>query len=311
MEKWGFESIYSDFSTGAVAGGRLHIKPLKFTALGSIPVLSNLEVGATFAGDMNDKAGVEVGILNPATNAFNATIDNGSLSTYGFDIGLPLLKSPFASIELYADYAKIVNFGDGVSSGLLFDFNGLGLITASLKFERRWNSTQYIPSYFGPLYDIERFSAVYNSKNGSTTVFSKINELRSMTDPENGFFGALSLDVLHYIDVYGGYQRLDKLPTSGILNLRGEVAPTDMPFVARAGYDKINIIDESDLFKLDDRSTFYAELGYKPYTYLLVSMVYQWTFTPIRDDDKNIIGYQPQKKIEPRISFVYPFSVGH
>jgi hypothetical protein len=311
MEKWGFESIYSDFSTSGVAGGRLHFNPFKFTSLSNIWLLSNLEIGATFAGDFNDKAGVEAGIINPTTSAFTALVDNGSLSTFGFDLGLPLFKSSFTSLELYADYAKIVNFGDGISSGLLFKFNGAGLLNASLKFERRWNSSQYIPSYFGALYELERFSATYNASNHATTVASRINALRGITDSQNGFFGALTLDVMHYVNILGGYQRLDKLPQSGILNLRGEVAPTDAPYVVRAGYDKVNIIDETDMFKLDDRSTFYAELGYKPYSYLLVSMVYQWTFTPIRDNDKNIIAFAPQKKVEPRISFIYPFNVGH
>ncbi len=305
MDKWGFESIYSDFSEGSVVGTRLHIKPLQFTSLSVIPILSGLEIGASFAGDFNSKAGVESGLLDPKTQAFTATVDNGSMSEFGFDIGLPLLNSSVLNIELYTDYAKIVNFGDGISSGLLFNFNGLGLATASLKFERRWNSKEYIPSYFGSLYEIERFNATYNSP--ITTVTSKANELRAAIDPQNGFFGSLTVDVLHLLTIYGGYQRLDKNPQSGILNMRAEVAPPSVPFVARAGYDKTNIIDEKDLFTLDNRSALFAELGYKPYSYLLVSMIYQWTFTPMRDKDDNIIGFEPQKKIEPRISFIYPF----
>ena len=75
----------------------------------------------------------------------------------------------------------------------------------------------------------------------------------------------------------------------------------------RAGYDKINIKDEKDLFTLDDRSFLFAELGYKPWPYILVSMVYNWTFSPVRDGKDNIVDYKPQEKIEPRISFIYPF----
>ena len=306
MDKWGFESIYSDFSEGSVVGTRVHIKPLQFTSLSVIPVISGLEIGASFAGDYNSKAGVEAGSLNPATNTFTSSIDDGSISVYGFDLGLPLLTSSMLNIELYTDYAKIVNFGDGVSAGFLFNFNGLGLATAALKFERRWNSKEYIPSYFGSLYEIERFNATYVSPT-RTDVQSRAQELRAATDPQNGFFGSLSIDVLHLLDIYGGYQRLDKLPQSGILNMRAEVAPTSVPFVVRAGYDKNNIIDEKDLFTLDNRSALYAEVGYKPYPYLLVSMLYQWTFTPLRDKDDNITGFEPQKKIEPRVSFIYPF----
>jgi hypothetical protein len=41
--------------------------------------------------------------------------------------------------------------------------------------------------------------------------------------------------------------------------------------------------------------------------YILVSIIYNWTFAPVRDDNRNIISYEPQKRIEPRISFIYPF----
>ncbi|KAB2846771.1 MAG: hypothetical protein F9K45_01175 [Melioribacteraceae bacterium] len=112
--------------------------------------------------------------------------------------------------------------------------------------------------------------------------------------------------MLNTFDILGSYQRLDKDPASGILHISSEVAPEGIPYVVRAGYDKINIKNEKDLFKLDDRSYLYFEFGYKPYEYLLVSMVYNWTFTPVRDADDNILRYEPQKRIEPRVSLIYP-----
>ena len=108
-------------------------------------------------------------------------------------------------------------------------------------------------------------------------------------------------------DVYGSYQRLDKYPKSGELNLRAAFEPEEMPIVLRAGYDKINIQDEKDAFTLDDRSYLFAEAGYKPVEYILVSLLYSWTYTPVRGNDDRIISFEPQKRIEPRISFIYPF----
>jgi hypothetical protein len=37
-------------------------------------------------------------------------------------------------------------------------------------------------------------------------------------------------------------------------------------------------------------------------------MVYYWTYEPVRDLQKNIVGYKPQKRVEPRISFIYPLN---
>ncbi|MFO7444761.1 MAG: hypothetical protein R6W90_00265 [Ignavibacteriaceae bacterium] len=64
------------------------------------------------------------------------------------------------------------------------------------------------------------------------------------------------------------------------------------------------------MFTLDDRSYLFTELGYKPMPYLLVSMVYSWTFTPVRGANDDVISYEPQRRIEPRISFIFPFDFG-
>lgn len=301
---FGLESIYSTFAEAGVVGLRGHVKPLKFTPLGVIPVIGNFEVGATFAGDFNKNASVINGSYTTSSNTINKTNSNGSLQIVGFDLGLPLVSTGIFNLKLYADYSKIINFGSGVATGVIAEFNGLGLINASAKLERRFNNARYIPSYFNSFYEIERFQV--NSSNGTFT--SKAAKLDTII-ADNGYYGELFIDFIGLVDVVGSYQRLDKDPNSGILHLVTEIAPSSLPFVARAGYDKIAIRGEKDLFKLDDRSYLFFELGYKPYSFLLVSMVYQWTFAPLMDNDKHIIGYETQKRIEPRVTFIYPFNM--
>jgi hypothetical protein len=301
---FGLESIYSTFAEAGVVGLRGHVRPLKFTSLGVIPIIGNFEVGATFAGDFNKDASVTKGSYTVASNTINKTTSNGSLQIVGFDLGLPLLSSGIVNVKLYTDYSKIINFGSGVATGIIAEFNGLGLINASAKLERRFNNARYIPSYFNSFYEIERFQA--NPSNGTFT--SKAAKLDTII-ADNGYYGELLIDFIGLVDVVGSYQRLDKTPDSGILHIVAEIAPSSLPFVARTGYDKVNIRQEGDIFKLDDRSYLYFELGYKPYPYLLVSMVYQWTFAPLMDNDKHIIGYEPQKRIEPKVTFIYPFNM--
>jgi hypothetical protein len=301
---FGLESIYSTFGEAGVVGLRGHVRPLKYTSLGVIPIIGNLEVGGTFAGDFNKYASVIKGKYNATTNAIDSVNSHGSLQIVGLDLGLPLISTGIVGVKLYTDYAKIINFGSGVSAGIIAEFNGLGLVNASAKLERRFNNARYIPSYFNSLYEIERFQT--NSSNGP--VISKAAKLDTII-ADNGYYGELFINFIGLVDIVGSYQRLDKDPNSGILHVLTEVAPNTLPFVARAGYDKINIRGEKDLFKLDDRSYLYFELGYKPYPYLLVSMIYQWTFAPLMDADKHIIGYEPQKRIEPRVTFIYPFNM--
>ena len=71
------------------------------------------------------------------------------------------------------------------------------------------------------------------------------------------------------------------------------------------GYDKKNV---GSIFKLDNNSLLYAQVGYKPEPYLIVSILYQWTFEEIRDSASGtVVGYKPQKRIEPKLSFVVHF----
>jgi len=299
----GFESIYSSFAEAGILGLRVDIRPLKYTSLSEIPIIGDLEAGLSYAGDYNDKAGIVAGNYNVQTGKFSPTINEGSINIIGADIGLPLLSYEMLNIKVYADYSKIINYGSGVATGILGELNPFGLVRAHAKLERRFNQKHYLPSYFGPLYEIERFRL---GKEG--TVQSKIQQLKLNENADNGTFGELGMNVLGIFNITGSYQRLDKTPRSGALHLYSEIAPEEFPFLLRAGYDKTNIGNETAIFKLDDKSNMFFEVGYKPVEFLVVSLVYDWTFTPVRDADKNVIDYVPQKRIEPRIYFVYPFT---
>ncbi len=306
---FGFESIYSTFAEAGVVAVRGYVRPLRFTSLADIPIISNLEVGGTYAADFNKYSGVVfnnvlVPSASPVPRYITEETDKGRIQIVGADLGLPIIRSSMLNVELYTDYAKIINYGSGVASGIMVDLNGLGILNASAKLERRFNQAHYIPSYFNSLYEIERYKI--DTTNG--TYSSKATMLANLTNPDNGYFGELDLHFAGLLDVIGSYQRLDKTPNSGELHLVANVSTQGMPIVVRGGYDKINIGSETQLFKVDNNSFMYFELGYKPLPYLVVALVYNWTFTPIRDSNNNIIDYQPQKRIEPRISFEYPLT---
>ena len=302
---FGIDTVYGNFGQAGVAGLRGYVRPLQFTDLAEIPIIGKFEIGASYAADFHEYAGVDVGNYNAASDKFSATHDYGTISILGIDFGLPILRTGIADVDLYFDYAKIIDFGSGTALGVMAEFNGLGLVNIHTRMERRFNGKNYLPSYFNSFYELERFKL---NKTGNF-VTSKVQQLAN-ADVGNGWYGELYFSVIGTFNVLGSYQRLDDYPQSGILHLASEIAPESLPFILRAGYDKVNIKDEKDLFKLDDRSYLFTEFGYKPYPFMIVSLVYNWTFTPIRDADDNIIDYKPQKRIEPRISFIFPVSFG-
>ncbi len=300
---FGFESVYGSFGESGVFGIRGFIRPLLLTSLADVPIIGNIELGATYATDFNENVGVLDGAIDSQTDEFTATQDVGSIGILGFDVGLPIIRSGIFGFDLYFDYSQIIDYGSGTALGGIVRLDGLGLVNVRAKMERRFNGDNYLPSYFNSFYELERF------KFNSGVVNSKIQLLESDINVGDGYYGELLVRLLGTFDIIGSYQRLDDHPESGIFHAASEIAPEGFPYVLRAGYDKVNIRDEKDLFTLDDRSYLFAELGYKPYPYVLVSMVYNWTFTPLRDANDKIYDYKPQKKIEPRISFVYPFSM--
>jgi hypothetical protein len=300
----GFESIYSRFAEAGVVGLRGYVRLLQFTSAYDIPVIGNLEIGLSYAGDYDKYAGIISGYYDQSKNEFVTLSNKGFINIFGVDIGFPLFRSGMFSSTLYTDFSKIIDFGSGVAVGLITNYNSLGLITASAKLERRFNNSKYIPSYFNSLYEVERFEV--NKSTGS--FISKAALLNSITNPDNGYFGKLNLNFISLFTLMGSYERLDKTPNSGVLHLETEIAPENSPFIIKAGYDKINLGAHSSIFKVDENSYLYSELGYKLLPYVIVGIDYIWTFTPVRNSNDDIIGYEPQKRIGASISFVYPLS---
>lgn len=303
---FGFESVYSSFGEAGIIGVRGFVRPLLLSSeLRDIPIINDLEVGATIVSDFHEDAGVVAAAYNPVSEEIDPIIDEGNVTAVGFDLGLPVIETSMLNVDLYLDYVKFLDFGSGVSTGFILDFNGLGLVDLKAKFERRFNGDKYLPSYFNQFYEIDRLE--YNPETGA--VESKAQRMEFASNGDNGFYGSILISLLNTFDVVGSYQRLDKDPKSGILHLETQITPENSSVVIRGGYDKKQIQDEKDLFTLDERSYLYAEAGYKPMEYLIVSLVYHYTFTPLRGDDDNIIGYEPQRRVEPRVSFVYPIDL--
>lgn len=300
--KWGLETVYGDFAAASVLGMRGYTRPLQFTPAASIPVIGNLEVGATFASDVrSDTRDTGVVITGTGLASDTSAYNSGALSVIGFDIGLPLFKLPVADATLYMDYAKIINYGSGFAAGIDVNFSAMGLVKVFTKFERRFGQTEkFMPSYFNAFYEMER----YQSTPGKFE--SKAKRLENTPSPGAGYFGSLLVDILGTIQAEGSYQKLDQDPKSGMLHI-GANTGSKIPLVSlSAGYDKKYIESNKDVFTLDNRSLLYAEVGYKPYPFMIVSTLYTWTFAPQKDGAGEVIGYAPQKRITPKVSFVFP-----
>ncbi|MCX6144021.1 MAG: hypothetical protein NTZ35_12465 [Ignavibacteriales bacterium] len=296
FQKIGFESMYSDVGGAALLGLRGYVRPLQFTDAASIPVIGGLETGATLASDFNTNANKTWGDSIGTTRLAEG---GGALSIVGLDVGLPLLSHEIIRSTLYADYAKIISYGSGGAVGLSLGLRGLGILTFDAKYERRFVGNQFVPSYFDAFYERDRYQVL------DTNRFMSNAQLLKNASAYDGYFGEIFISILNTFNVIGGYQSPVGVRNAGTLHMELQTSTALPGILLTGGYDKKNI---GSIFKLDNNSLLYAQVGYKPMPYLVVSTLYQWTWTEVLDAKSgNVVGYEAQKRIEPRVEFVATF----
>jgi hypothetical protein len=289
FNKFGFESMYSDFADAGVLGMRGYVRPLKFTKASGIPVIGNLETGFTFAGDMNKNADRVAGSPDSARDR--------SMSVIGFDLGFPLVSNALVRSTLYFDYSNIMHYGHGSALGIDMHLGGMGLVTFSAKYERRFNGDKFIPAYFDALYERERFIPQASGFQSKATALAAVKA-------NQGYYGEMVLGILNTIQIIGGYQAPLGVSNAGILHLELQTGNVIPSIVVSGGYDKKNV---GRVFILDENSILHASIGYKITPYLLFSTLYQWTWTEKKDASGNVVGYETQRRVEPKLSLVFNF----
>ena len=279
FDTFGFESMYSDITDRGLLGMRGYVKPLKFTSFGKVPVINNFEVGATYARDLSTVADIT-----------SADTSGRGLTIIGFDLGLPILSYSILKSTLYFDYAQIIHYGHGTSVGVNMNYSGLGLVDLRGKYELRFNGVHYMPAYFDALYEHERFDPVRR--------LSK-SDMLDTVGANRGYYGELIISILNSFNIIAGYQAPFDSKNEGLLHAELRL-PEVSGIVVRGAFDKAKI---GRAFILDNYSLLSAEIGYKPAKYLLVSMLYQQTYSN-RNPDGSFIK---QIRVEPKVSLVFDF----
>jgi len=309
----GFESLWSNFAQAEVFGGRVFVRPLHRMTM---PVIRNLTLGITVSGDLNTNVSYVNETVPGAPFALEEVdsvqvgVKKGALVIAGFDLGLPLLKSSLLTVTPYFEWAKIIDYGAGAATGILAasSLPGIGQIDARLEF--RAMGDRYLPSYFNAFYEVDRIridtTVVVNGEE-VTLYNTKRNQLAAARG-QNGWYGSLSGFLFNFVQVEGSYQRLLDAPNSGWLHIGAGLIPNGNTSVfARAAFDRWNIGSETELFRIQDEDAMLsAEVGYKPMPFVWVSMLYQQTFQPIRQDGR-VVGYKKQERFEPRVQLMITF----
>jgi hypothetical protein len=198
--------------------------------------------------------------------------------------------------------AGLAGYGVGVSVGVSSAFKNLfNALVLSAKLEQRLLTKQFQFAYFDALYEQERY------QERTTGIMTRVDELSRIASEGAGIYIELGASILDKLKLFGAYQRLYRTPRGGILQLSIRLEELLPSVVFRADYFKRDVWVETELFTLDNRSFLQVEFSYLPYPYLLLSLVYQWTFMPVRGENNRILHYEPLQRIEPRAALHLQF----
>ena len=133
----GLEALTGNLAQLDVVGGRVFARPLVST---SIPILKNMQVGATIVADTNPD-------LYSTTGAAAKTI-----AAYGADIAVPILGGKVFPLVAFTDLAIDPN----QTTGWMIGFGGRLISVFTYGAQLRVLQNGFIPSYFDANYDIFR-----------------------------------------------------------------------------------------------------------------------------------------------------------
>ena len=280
---FGFESVAAQFGTDDLNGFNVFVRPFQLAKEPPM-ILKHFRLYSTFVRDS------EV-----ATATADSTTD---LSAYNFGADLRWLNLPVLTSTIYGDIGKYNDYGSGKAVGINFIIpNVIGLMELGLRYERRFNDAGFVPSIFGPLYELER--QLYSPTDSIGALFRL-----ETAEKTQGYFGEIAGHLANKILLVGNYQRLTGVPRSGILHLEA-AAPDILPNIElRAYYDKAGISDLGDVTTLDAKSIATGEINYQLNRFMVVSTIYRWYWV---EDPNNPGVFKPLERIEPRLSFRYRF----
>ena len=273
LGKFGFETVASNLNHLELTGANLFVRPFRFFVPNAL-LLKDIRFYATFVSDRHAR------VMADSTHALRA---------FGFGADLHWLDYPVAKSYIYVDWGKFLDYGTGKAVGITFLVpNFIGVFGLAAKFEKRFIDDHFIPSLFGPLYELNR-------------ELSPFQMLENATKSE-GYFGQLVGHVLHKVRLIGNYQRLNGVKHSGIMHLEA-LAPDLIPsFELRAYYDKLNIESFKDVRTLDINSVATVEVAYRLNRFMVLSTIYRWYWIEVAPGE-----FKPIERIEPRLSFRYQF----
>lgn len=198
----GTETLIDNVTRPELIGTRLYVRPWSFIDPSSVAY--RLAFGVSLFGDVRAPAA-----LAAAPDGRYLVDDDGEFiverrdatGVLGFDVEMTAVQTDRVSLTPYTDVNIHLGQGAGWHLGTFFGAAVTDTVVADLRAEYRLLGRNYLPTYFGPLYEIERFA--YLPVDDSPTRLPRLQWLRTGQEDSvrHGWLVELGLNVADIVRV--------------------------------------------------------------------------------------------------------------
>jgi hypothetical protein len=262
-----------------ILGLRGFVRPLSFVPVD--PLFQRLVVGLTYAADFQAPSRVRSDAQGAAlvTGDVELSVATQVVTLFGVDLGWEVLRHEVVDLTPYVDVNFLNDLGTGVHLGVLMNVRLPSQTYLFTRFEYRFATQRFEPSYLNSVYEIER----YQLRGGVPKLRAVLD--RPAGDGRHGFFGELTLLLFERVTVtltYEDYQGANNSSFTALLRL-----PWLGPVLFQAYWAKRNFGGAEEMFSLDD-ALLVTEARVKILDWLYVYGEYarQWHLVDVATDPR-------------------------
>lgn len=229
--------------------------------------------------------------------------DEGALLLVGADVGFPVVAGEAASLLAYAEVAKIIGHGSGAAIGTRGRWPLGGRTRMEARLELQFLGPEYLPRYFGPLYEVEKLRRVEIPVNGDDLVAttSKRNRLAGRDEAALGSHVSFAARLARTFRLQTSYERVWTEEASGWFRIDLRTEGPALPFYARFSYDRFNIDTLGDALRPErEASLFRVAFAYRLFRVVLLGFDIRQSFEPTFERGV-AVGQAKQVRLEPHI----------
>lgn len=324
----GIEIVLNNLTDPTVFGGRLFVRPLKKES-GGMPILNNLEFGATYLTDTDPNQ-------IPDDEQVPETTDEDALIAFGADVGIPLINNQLLRLDIYDDVA-FMNTKPKANEPAETDMAiepepvgtemamgnavGLGLSVSQVffKLEYRNFGEGFYPTIFDYTYEAAK-DVGPNFLGVDEDDDLEMGENDEEGKPKRGYFSMLAVSLGEKIDflaIFEDYTTTEPRLYAGITEsglvgrlsfrafyVKRNIGEPDPGFPEQEGSEDPSFF--RDLFRLDSKSAFLVRIGYEILPKFEVAIIREYRFQQ-GEDAAGERRFEPIQKTSVEVGFKLNF----